>query len=1308
MSTNVRIIFIIPEEYDNENQCSEVMQSAFQACKGNSMNVEWIRDGNSFTEAELQKTEFVVFDKFEGSCYEKIKDSKASRIVGAYCLLICLTDGRPVPNFSWPVFNMAMSDCVVCTSHINKSKRDCLKEKIQLMGGKFTEGLFEPNTHLITDSVKTEKYVKAAELGLKIMLPDWVDVVWELSQTENVHCNDQRFKTYSCPTFKNLKISTTGFTNMEEREKLKRLITENGGTYSGQLHCATTDILICNGPTTSDKYKVARKTNKIKCVSYDWLLDSVRNGYALKVEEYTIKKPTSTPTKNRENINPDFSVMSAISSVTPYLSVLQETVNLSISNSNSSLSQTRKRRSSTLNDVNDIIDGIDIKSVKQAGSFLDGCCVFIAGFSPDQREKVSRILNLGGATRYDQLSDRITHIIVGDPTLNDARALYKKHSAPVVSLEWLCECIRTQSVVQEDEYIVNLQTRASPNVTDSPISQKGLKLLRCGLSKEISNSEDKKEKTTTNPTDDFNDINSEILQQYLNPALTNQEDTIAQFLQNNHFNSKQIDDKSSTLKESDKTQSSRKVLIAGNPSNISVSETEDDLTEQPTFFKRIKVAVALFDEDQMGMIRNCIEEKGGETISINNDDELARLNLNDVDFIVVPAFIYKNLKKNYKKICDVASRDAKIVTEFFITDCNQNLEIVSIEYYHKPVILKNITEDNSENGPLHGKVVTISSYSGTERCFLADLVDRLGAIYQEQLCRVNRKDILASTHLINPIAEGKKYEAAVKWGLPVITKDWLLDCCKSGKLKWEGNYLVGSSKAPPKPIESESDSDVSSESEIESNNDSELELKSPNKLKENVDTNIQKNLINKICEDSPQVPSEITPFKDIAKRFEGDLKKGVINKICEDSPQASSQITPVKDIVKRFEGDLKINLSALTPPLPKLYNEVDTPETPYGNFLKSNPSPRLRKQCLQWINSLPYTKPKPLSTPFSELKRRLWKKILHEDETPKKIPQPNFESTPEGTTDEINLSSILNKNETQEESNDTPRKALINSNLDKLQRKISMSNNQNSLIRKKSNFNQESCSESVTEIKNSQAGTVGWEEYSQKEKKQEQIPTPVFMLSTIENELRKNLIKQIGELGGKVSTLPFYDPDGTHLLAPKPQRTEKMLSCIAAGKWILHPSYIEACTKENRFLNCEPFEYGNPSANKDITVQFDKDKKLWMEPLHYWRVEVAKRGYGAFHDMRAIIFAAKRDAMVRIIEAGGGMVVNATAPFEDNIYATHCLIDPKIVTDFSSFIPLAKQGIFCVNITFISDFLYRNVRDDRDACLPELAKYYQD
>lgn len=44
--------------------------------------------------------------------------------------------------------------------------------------------------------------------------------------------------------------------------------------------------------------------------------------------------------------------------------------------------------------------------------------------------------------------------------------------------------------------------------------------------------------------------------------------------------------------------------------------------------------------------------------------------------------------------------------------------------------------------------------------------------------------------------------------------------------------------------------------------------------------------------------------------------------------------------------------------------------------------------------------------------------------------------------------------------------------------------------------------------------------------------------------------------------------------------------------------------------------------------------------MHWWREEITKRGYGAFHDMRAIVVANKRDPIIRVIEAGGGMVID--------------------------------------------------------------------
>ena len=40
------------------------------------------------------------------------------------------------------------------------------------------------------------------------------------------------------------------------------------------------------------------------------------------------------------------------------------------------------------------------------------------------------------------------------------------------------------------------------------------------------------------------------------------------------------------------------------------------------------------------------------------------------------------------------------------------------------------------------------------------------------------RNVSASTHLICPQADGQKYKAAVKWGLPVVDKVGILNLCK--------------------------------------------------------------------------------------------------------------------------------------------------------------------------------------------------------------------------------------------------------------------------------------------------------------------------------------------------------------------------------------------------------------------------------------------------------------------------------------------------------------------------------------------------
>lgn len=80
------------------------------------------------------------------------------------------------------------------------------------------------------------------------------------------------------------------------------------------------------------------------------------------------------------------------------------------------------------------------------------------------------------------------------------------------------------------------------------------------------------------------------------------------------------------------------------------------------------------------------------------------------------------------------------------------------------------------------------------------------------------------------------------------------------------------------------------------------------------------------------------------------------------------------------------------------------------------------------------------------------------------------------------------------------------------------------------------------------------------------------MSGIADDSTRSNMKAQIEQLGGLVSDLANYDPSCTHLLCTKPARNEKSLSCMAAGKWVLHVSYLEKCVEAGKFLDVSIIE----------------------------------------------------------------------------------------------------------------------------------------
>uniref|UniRef100_A0A182SUK6 BRCT domain-containing protein n=1 Tax=Anopheles maculatus TaxID=74869 RepID=A0A182SUK6_9DIPT len=96
---------------------------------------------------------------------------------------------------------------------------------------------------------------------------------------------------------------------------------------------------------------------------------------------------------------------------------------------------------------------------------------------------------------------------------------------------------------------------------------------------------------------------------------------------------------------------------------------------------------------------------------------------------------------------------------------------------------------------------------------------------------------------------------------------------------------------------------------------------------------------------------------------------------------------------------------------------------------------------------------------------------------------------------------------------------------------------------------------------------------------------PVFAISGVPENVRLDLTKKIEHLQGKLASDPNrYDPDCTHILCGKPNRGEKMLSGIAAGKWLLSTKYLDDSYDEGYFLDEECYEWGNPKAASKLTA----------------------------------------------------------------------------------------------------------------------------
>jgi len=227
----------------------------------------------------------------------------------------------------------------------------------------------------------------------------------------------------------------------------------------------------------------------------------------------------------------------------------------------------------------------------------------------------------------------------------------------------------------------------------------------------------------------------------------------------------------------------REALNAPRPNLQQKPESKRTSSQVQPFFTGITFKLAGFPELRQQELSDWITEAQGELVSGNQGAT--------VDYLIVPTGGCSTAAQSISGI-----QHRHLVSDLWLEDCLDSGQLLHAEYHHRVV-------GKVQGQLLRGVVACLSGYGGTEREFISKLVIALGGVSQEVFAKRDnpRKNVLRSTHLICPGAEGPKYNAAKKWEVIIVTKDWLQVCLRNRVRVSEKDFLVGEANHAPERVE---------------------------------------------------------------------------------------------------------------------------------------------------------------------------------------------------------------------------------------------------------------------------------------------------------------------------------------------------------------------------------------------------------------------------------------------------------------------------------------------------------------------------
>ncbi|MCJ8745696.1 hypothetical protein PDJAM_G00133130 [Pangasius djambal] len=213
---------------------------------------------------------------------------------------------------------------------------------------------------------------------------------------------------------------------------------------------------------------------------------------------------------------------------------------------------------------------------------------------------------------------------------------------------------------------------------------------------------------------------------------------------------------------------------------------------------------------------------------------------------------------------------------------------------------------------------------------------------------------------------------------------------------------------------------------------------------------------------------------------------------------------------------------------------------------------------------------------------------------------------------------------------------------------------------------------------------------------------PRFQLSSLNPQERIDYSHLIEELGGVLLEKQCFDPSCTHIIVGYPLRNEKYLAAMAAGKWILHRSYLEACRAEGHFIPEEDYEWGSRSILDALPSINSQQKRLALAALR-WRKSLQGRTdkEGAFGGWTVMLnIDQARDAgFRRLLQSGGAKVLPSPSPSlykeTTHLFADFSRLGPNDVrVDVTE---AMAHGVKCLRPEYIADYLMQEPSPPMDA-----------